>query len=1573
MRQDNRTRFAAFRTQKRNERSEQVISKSNILEKPFRLILRVVMTQKSGLLLALLLVLILIGSGTGFGLPVPELANPSASALLSTLRSIRVAAEASAAKSLVTSASPSAGSASSGGPTGPASGGDRFSELVQAGRNRSAKLERRADFQSRLQDLRSRVQQMIILPVVVRLRAGFIPEGELSSPIEAEAQRFLIQEAQYRMLREVSGYDPASVKQFKYVPFVAMRVNSAGLESLLNSSMVIDIQEDDAVPPALAQSVALIGGNKAWAAGYTGVGQTVAVIDTGVDKNHPFLANKVVAEGCYSTNAPSQSLSSLCPGGVASSTAPGAGMPCGPAGSSCDHGTHVAGIVAGRGTSFSGVAKDATLIAIQTFTQVNTSQICGPGRNTCILAYDSDIVRSLERVYELRNTYKIAAANLSLGGGRYTAHCDSSAGAMKLAIDLLRSADIATIAAAGNNSYADSIGMPACVSTAISVGSVTDYPSLPDQISSFSNSAAILNLLAPGEAINSSVPGGGFANWGGTSMATPHVAGAWALARQKEPNASIPKILGAFTTSGVRITDNRNNLTKPRIQVDAALELLGETDPSPTAPTPPSSLTAVATSDTRIDIEWTDNSSNETGFRIRRRIGSTGEWIAVATVGANATSWIQNDAVPGTSYYFTVTAFNEGGESAPSNEATATTTSTLPGAPSNLRINSRASMRLDMSWTDNSTNETGFRIERRLGADGAWEEIASVGTNTTFFQNSGLLPGTSYSYRVASFNAAGRSDYSNIASGSTQPDDNGSGQIASPGNLQGAAISPNQINLSWIDRSDNEMGFRVRRKVGIDGQWVTIANLEAGATSFQNTSLTPGTTYYYTVASWNSQGESLPSNEVNVTAPTNIFIPLNNGLSARNNLLRNQTHYYQINVPIGATRLAIQTTGTGNIDLYVRYGNQPLLNIFNHRSISNSSSENSVFSYPAAGDWHIMIVGFSNNVSFYNLTATFQVGTTTDLPAAPSNLTARVSSPNQVSLSWTDNSSNELLFRLRRRMLSDGVWIDQPPVEQNTISYLDNTVVPGTTYFYSVTSINGAGTSAASNEVSVTTGGNESLPPNPPGNLVASIVSPTIVSLNWSDNSNNETGFRVQRRISGSSSWTELLQVPANTTFVQDSQAVGGQNYSYRIIAFNVIGDSSASNEASVSTPAVPSTPTALRVTLDSPTSVVLNWTDNSANESGFRIWRRVGLTGSFAEIGTTGQNQTVFQNANLVPNTTYTYRVTAFNSQGDSANSNEVTQNTPGNQPTPPAPPTGLTATAAAPTRVLLSWVDVSDNETGFRIRRRIGSTGNFVDLATVNANVNFFEDSTVQPNTTIFYRVVAFNNNGESGSSNDASVTTPGGNVTQPVAPSALNTSSITSSQVTLTWTDNSSNEVGFRIQRQNPDRAGWIEVATVAANTTSLQNTGLAGGQSYLYRVLAFNSAGASAPSNEVEVTTTEVPSNAINLIKAKTMTGVLQKGQSLVYRIQVPGEFGFLAVQTRGLGNVDLYIQQGSSPLVTAFTCRSNGATSNELCTITKPAAGDWFVLVNSNSNSLSLYSVIANYGNGTPSLTEQDNP
>jgi subtilisin family serine protease len=243
----------------------------------------------------------------------------------------------------------------------------------------------------------------------------------------------------------------------------------------------------------------------------------------------------------------------------------------------CDHGTHVAGIVAGKSASFSGVAKDANLIAMQVFSMSNTGVIG---------AYSSDVVKALERVYELRNNYSIAAVNMSLGGGLYTANCDSSASFTKGAIDNLRSVGIATVISSGNDGSTMSIGAPACISSAISVGSVYADAghnnacrgwnlgvSSPDQLACSSNSSSFLSLLAPGAAINSSVPGSSYSNKSGTSMAAPHVAGAWALYKQKFPQASVTTALRAFEQTGTPVLDPRNRITKPRINVAQALNL----------------------------------------------------------------------------------------------------------------------------------------------------------------------------------------------------------------------------------------------------------------------------------------------------------------------------------------------------------------------------------------------------------------------------------------------------------------------------------------------------------------------------------------------------------------------------------------------------------------------------------------------------------------------------------------------------------------------------------------------------------------------------------------------------------------------------------------------------------------------------------------------------------------------------------------------------------------------------------------------------------------------------------------
>ena len=410
--------------------------------------------------------------------------------------------------------------------------------------------------------------------VIVGVRSLFTPEGRLDQPAAA-VQRVAIARAQDAALDRLAGLPVDGVRRFASIPFFAARVGRAALERLATMPEVSSIQEDVAEPPLLAESTPLIGATVAWANGYTGSGWTVAIVDTGVDLDHPFLAGKTVSQACYSNAGGTGNGASLCPGGATASTAAGSGNHCSTFYDGCFHGTHVAGIAAGRrytgGPALNGVAQSASIISVQAFTGFD-AVLCGTA--PCVASFVSDQVAALQRIFELRNTFTIAAVNMSLGGGAYTDQptCDSGNAARKAMIDQLRSVGIPTVAASGNGGFSNAMSAPACISTAISVGSVDDGSAgtVADAVSGFSNSAPFLSLLAPGGTITSAGPGG-FIEQSGTSMAAPHVAGAWALLKQRKPLAGVTEILQALVRTGRPIRDPRNGGTFPRIEIAAAI------------------------------------------------------------------------------------------------------------------------------------------------------------------------------------------------------------------------------------------------------------------------------------------------------------------------------------------------------------------------------------------------------------------------------------------------------------------------------------------------------------------------------------------------------------------------------------------------------------------------------------------------------------------------------------------------------------------------------------------------------------------------------------------------------------------------------------------------------------------------------------------------------------------------------------------------------------------------------------------------------------------------------------------
>ncbi|MFN7471073.1 MAG: S8 family peptidase [Roseiflexaceae bacterium] len=318
--------------------------------------------------------------------------------------------------------------------------------------------------------------------IIVTLRNDYSPGySALSAP--QLASRHATVTRQVHSFRDRNRALFATVhREFNVFPILAVTVMGRDIERIAGLPEVARIEEDQARPAALDESGEVIHSRAVVEGGYAGAGSTVVVFDTGVKSDHPFLHGRVIAEACFSTNNPNLQITSLCPRGTTFETGPGAAAPCA---TLCDHGTHVAGIIAGQRMcldcdtdnqmQMSGVAPDANIIAVQVFSLYNNDRTCrnaGQGGAPCVLSWDSDIQAAMQWVFNNRNAAswgRVAAINMSLGAGQFFRACDAQNATYATWISQLRSVEIASVIASGNASFTNAVASPACIQSAVTV------------------------------------------------------------------------------------------------------------------------------------------------------------------------------------------------------------------------------------------------------------------------------------------------------------------------------------------------------------------------------------------------------------------------------------------------------------------------------------------------------------------------------------------------------------------------------------------------------------------------------------------------------------------------------------------------------------------------------------------------------------------------------------------------------------------------------------------------------------------------------------------------------------------------------------------------------------------------------------------------------------------------------------------------------------------------------------------------------------------------------------------------
>jgi titin len=797
----------------------------------------------------------------------------------------------------------------------------------------------------------------------------------------------------------------------------------------------------------------------------------------------------------------------------------------------------------------------------------------------------------------------------------------------------------------------------------------------------------------------------------------------------------------------------------------------------------PTGLAASAASATEVDLIW-NSETDATNYKLERSLDNT-TWTAIIpspALSGTSSTYADTALTAGTTFNYRISGIDAAGTSAASTSVHALT---IPAVPT-LTATVASATTVNLAWVAVKGAAT-YTLETSTDGGSTWSTLATPSTTT--YANTGLTADTQYKYRLSSTDATGTSAPSNAVTATTQ--------LTTVSGLTATATSATQINLAWTALND-ATNYKIERSPD-QTTWAALVlspALNGASAAYSDTTLSAGTTYYYRISAIDASGTGAASTAAHaLTVPA---APVLAGTSASATA---------INLSWATIKSAVTYTVETSLDGGLNWstlGTPSTLTYANTGLTTDTQYKYRVEAVNATGS------SVSSNIV-----------TLTTLLTAPTGLSVTAASATTINVAWNPviDATNYKI----ERSLNQTTWtalVPSPALAGTSASYADTGVSSGTTYYYRISAIDAAGTSAATTAVNTLT---FAAAPT----LAGTVGSATAINVSWAAVP-TATSYLLERSVDAGATWqtlnTQSTLTYSNTALTADTA------YKYRVSAINPSGTSATSNVVSLTTTLAP--PTNFAATPASATEIDLAWTavthatnyklERSLNQTTWTV-----LAPSPALAGTSAS----YNDTGLTAGTTYYYRISSINSVGTSVTSTVI------HALSLPATPV-LSGTLISATQINLSWTAIS-SATVYTVQISTNSGTTWTTLATPTQTT--FSATGLTPDMAYEFRITVSNGAGSSAASNVVSLTTflaaPAGFAATP--------SSSSPTEIDLSWTA-VTHATTYKLER-SLDNATWTTLApspALAGTDHAYADTGLSSGTTYFYRISAVNAVGASA---------------------------------------------------------------------------------------------------------------------------------